>query len=74
MYLDCTVKIPSEPGKISRFKKGNVIYVRYTVGRTYNPEKKYNVPDHKTIGKLVSPDSPLMIPNENPNPQSSRNK
>jgi transposase len=65
MYLDCTVKIPSEPGKISRFKKGNVIYVRYTVGRTYNPEKKYNVPDHKTIGKPLSPDSTLMIPNEN---------
>ncbi len=65
MYLDCTVNIPSEPGKISRFKKGNVIYVRYTVGRKYNPEKKYNVPDHKTIGKLVSHDSSLMIPNEN---------
>ena len=65
MYLDCTVKIPSEPGKISRFKKGNVIYIRYTVGRTYHPEKKYNVPNHKTIGKLPSPDSTVMIPNEN---------
>lgn len=65
MYLDCTVKIPSEPGKISRFKKGNVIYIRYTVGRTYHPERKYNVPDHKTIGKLPSPDSTVMIPNEN---------
>ena len=65
MYLDCTVKIPSEPGKISRFKKGNVIYIRYTVGRTYHPEKKYNVPNHKIIGKLSSPDATVMIPNEN---------
>lgn len=65
MYLNCTVKIPSEPGKISRFKKGNVIYIRYTVGRTYHPEKKYNVPNHKTIGKLPIPDSTVMIPNEN---------
>ena len=65
MYLNCTVKIPSEPGKISRFKKGNVIYIRYTVGRTYHPDKKYNVPNHKTIGKLPNPDSTLMIPNEN---------
>ena len=65
MYLECTVKIPSEMGKISRFKKGNVIYIRYTVGRIYHPEKKYNVPNHKTIGKLPTPDSTVMIPNEN---------
>ena len=28
-------------------------------------KKRYNVPDHKTIGKLVSEDPLLMIPNEN---------
>lgn len=65
MYLDCQVEIPNEPGKITRFKKGKSIYIRYAVGRIYNPEKKYNVPDHKTIGKLISEDSIMMIPNEN---------
>ena len=54
VYLDCQVEIPNEPGKITRFKKGKSIYIRYAVGRIYNPEKKYNVPDHKTIGKLIS--------------------
>ena len=65
MYLDCKVEIPNEPGKITRFRKGNTTYIRYVAGRVYNPEKRYNVPDHKTIGKLVSEDPLLMIPNEN---------
>ena len=65
VYLDCKVEIPNEPGKITRFKKGKTIYIRYVAGRVYNPEKKYNLPDHKTIGKLVSEDSTMMIPNEN---------
>lgn len=65
MYLDCQVEIPNEPGKITRFKKGKATYIRYAAGRIYNAEKKYNVPDHKTIGKLVSDDSMMMIPNEN---------
>ncbi len=47
MYLDCTVKIPSDLGKISRFKKGNVIYIRYTVGRTYHPEKNILSRSHR---------------------------
>lgn len=65
VYLDCKVEIPNEPGKITRFRKGNTTYIRYVAGRVYNPEKRYNVPDHKTIGKLVSEDPLLMIPNEN---------
>lgn len=65
MYLDCQVEIPNEPGKITRFKKGKATYIRFAAGRIYNAEKKYNVPDHKTIGKLVSEDSMMMIPNEN---------
>lgn len=65
MYLDCQVEIPNEPGKITRFRKGKATYIRYAAGRTYNAEKKYNVPDHKTIGKLVSEESRMMIPNEN---------
>lgn len=65
MYLDCKVEIPNEVGKISRFRKGKATYIRFEVERKYLPDKKYNVPDYKTIGKLVSEDSILMIPNEN---------
>ncbi len=65
VYLDCKVEIPIELGIIIRFRKRNTIYICYVAGRTYNPEKKYNVPDHKTIGSLVSKESSLMIPNEN---------
>ena len=65
MYLDYQVEIPNEPGKITRFRKGKATYIRYAAGRIYNAEKKYNVPDHKTIGKLVSEESMMMIPNEN---------
>jgi transposase len=65
MYLDCVVEIPVLPGRISRFKKGNVTYVRYVDGRTYHPDKKYNVPNHRVIGKILETDSTKMIPNEN---------
>lgn len=34
-------------------------------GRTYHPEKKYNIPNHKTIGKQSLTDQTMMIPNEN---------
>jgi len=65
MYLNCVVPIPEAPGKISRLKKGNVVYIRYAAGRIYHPDKKYNVPDHKIIGKLTDDDPASMIPNEN---------
>lgn len=65
MYLDFMVDIPDEPGKISCFKKGGHTYVRYVVGRTYHPDKKYNIPNHKIIGKLPNEGSTIMIPNEN---------
>ena len=65
VYLDCKVEIPNEPGKITRFKKGKTVYIRYVVSRTYHPDKKYNVPDHKTIGKLDPENPAQMIPNEN---------
>ena len=65
MYLDFEVKIPEVPGKIGRFTKGGTTYVRYVAGRTYHPEKKYNIPNHKTIGKQSLTDQTMMIPNEN---------
>ena len=65
MYLDFEVKIPEVPGKIGRFTNGGTTYVRYVTGRTYHPEKKYNIPNHKTIGKQSFTDQTMMIPNEN---------
>ena len=65
MYLDCVVSIPDVPGKINQIKKGKTIYVRYVVGRTYHPDKKYNIPDQRIIGKRSEEEASLMIPNEN---------
>ena len=65
MYLDFEVKIPEVPGKIGRFTKGGTTYVRYVAERVYHPDRKYNIPNHKTIGKLSPTDPSMMIPNEN---------
>lgn len=65
MYLDCTIKIPEAPGKISLITKGNTTYVRYVAERVYKPDKKYTSPNHKVIGKLADATGDLMIPNEN---------
>lgn len=65
MYLNYEVRIPDVPGKINQVKKGKAIYVRCVVGRTYHPEKKYNVPDQRIIGKRSENDPEKMVPNEN---------
>ncbi len=65
MYLNYEVKIPDVPGRINQVKKGSAIYVRYVVGRTYHPDKKYNVPDQRIIGKRSENDPGKMVPNEN---------
>ena len=39
MYMDCEIEIPDVPGKINQVKKGNTIYIRYVVGRTYHADK-----------------------------------
>ena len=65
MYLNYEVRIPDVPGKINQVKKGKAIYVRYVVGRTYHPEKKYNVPDQRIIGKRSENDPEKMVPNDN---------
>lgn len=65
MYLDFTVPIPKEPGKIGRFQKGNTVYIRYVTERIYHADKKYNIPNHKIIGKEVPGEPGQMVPNEN---------
>lgn len=64
MYLNISVKIPSEKGKIIIRNKGNNSYVLYQYGSKYNAEKQYAVPQRAVIGK-ISPDNPaFMFPNE----------
>lgn len=65
MLSDDPVKIPDNSGKISFMSKEGISYVRYLAGRTYHPEKKYNVPDWICIGRQVEDMPGLMIPNEN---------
>lgn len=65
MYLDFLVKVPEKNGKISLNKRGGTTYVEYTYGRKYIPEKRYNIPQRTTIGKLSPDDDTMMVPNPN---------
>lgn len=65
MYFDFFVKIPEDTGKISLNKRGETTYVEYTYGRRYMPEKKYNVPQRTTIGKMDPSNPSMMCPNPN---------
>lgn len=65
MYFDFLVKIPEDTGKISLNKRKDTTYVEYTYGRRYIPEKKYNVPQRTTIGKVEPSDPTMMYPNPN---------
>lgn len=65
MYFDFLVKIPEDTGKISLNKRAGTTYVEYTYGRRYIPEKRYNVPQRTTIGKMSQDDQTMMYPNPN---------
>ena len=65
MYFDFRVKIPEDTGKISLNKRKDTTYVEYTYNRKYIPEKRYNVPQRTTIGKVDPSDSTMMFPNPN---------
>lgn len=65
MYLNFTVEIPKEKGKIVTNKVKNTTYICYEFGRVYHPEKKYNTPKRTTIGKMCSDDPGRMYPNQN---------
>ena len=64
MYLDSTVQIPCEKGKIITRKKGNSSYILYQHGQVYKPDKKYAVPQRTIIGKVNPQDPGTMFPNE----------
>ena len=59
------VKIPEIPGKISIVKIDGKEYVRYLAGRTYDRERKYNVPEWIVIGRRSEAMPGLMYPNDN---------
>ena len=65
MYFDFHVKIPENTGRISLNKRKGTTYVEYTYGRKYIPEKRYNVPQRTTIGKMDPDDPSQMFPNPN---------
>ena len=64
MYLNCRVKIPDTGGKITIKLVSGISYVYLEQGRTYNREKKYNVPKRTCIGKQDSEQKTYMFPNE----------
>ena len=65
MYLDFLVKIPFVPGKITRRKKKDVVYIEFEYDRIYDPVRQYTFPKRVTIGKLSETDPELMQPNQN---------
>ena len=65
MTEERVVKIPEIPGKITFMKKDEKEYVRYLAGRTYDRERKYNVPEWVVIGRRSETMPGLMYPNEN---------
>ena len=65
MYFDFLVKIPEDTGKISLNRRAGTTYVEYTYGRRYIPEKRYNIPQRTTIGKMCQNDQTMMYPNPN---------
>lgn len=65
MLSDDPVKIPEQTKRINYMHKEGIMYVRYLTGRTYDPEKKYNIPNWMIIGRQIEAMPGLMIPNEN---------
>jgi len=64
MYLNCRIKIPDTAGKITFKPIGGTSYVYLEQGRTYNKDKKYNVPKRTCIGKRDNDQPAFMYPNE----------
>ena len=64
-YSNTPVKIPEVQGKISFEKKSDRTYVRYEIGRSYNPARKSTNPKRVNIGLQIRTAPTLMLPNEN---------
>lgn len=64
MYLNTTVKIPDQKGKIIARKKGSTTYILYQYGSDYKPDKRYAIPLRAIVGKVSPEDPESMYPNE----------
>ena len=51
MYLNLTVPMPSEKGKLTTKTIKNTPYVYYEISRTYDSDKKYNSPKRVCIAQ-----------------------
>ena len=63
MYLNITVPMPKDTGKLAVKRIRDTPYVYFETGRTYDPKKKYNSPKRVCIGKACDNNSGMMIPN-----------
>jgi transposase len=65
MYLNFEVELPDQKTGISKKKIKGTTYIYYEYGRKYLTDRKYNVPQCTSIGKLSDNDPTMMIPNSN---------
>ncbi|MGX8688132.1 MAG: IS1634 family transposase [bacterium] len=65
MYLDISVPVPAEKGKITVKTINKTPYVYYEISRKYDSEKKYSKPKRVCIGKKSDKESDVMTPNTN---------
>ena len=65
MYLNFEVELPDQKTGISKKKIKGTTYIYYEYGRKYLTDRKYNVPQCTSIGKLSDNDPSMMIPNSN---------
>lgn len=65
MYLNFEVELPDQKTGISKKKIKGTTYIYYEYGRKYLADRKYNVPQCTSIGKLSDNDPSMMIPNLN---------
>ena len=64
MYLNTTVKIPEQKGKIIA-KRRDTTYILYQYGSDYKQDRKYAIPLRAIVGKVSPEDPGSMYPNEN---------
>ena len=65
MFYPLVVAVPEVAGKVIFAKRRGLVYVLFEVGRQYNADKQYNVPQRVLIGKLLDAKDPTrMTPNE----------
>ena len=63
MYLEFPVKIPDVPGKMTRRKKGEAVYIEYEYDRIYDPQRQFTTAKRSIIGKQAQIDPLMMQPN-----------